>query len=69
MALDFPWVRLVATNADLATVGRALFGIAPEPHDPPAWAAAAAVAVIGAVCAYLVMYRVRRAETAGLGGG
>jgi ABC-2 type transport system permease protein len=67
--LDFPWVRLIATNADLATLGRALFGIVPEPHDPPAWAAAAAIGVIGGACAYLVMSRVKRAETAGLGGG
>lgn len=62
------WLKLLVAHADVFTVGRALFDFQPRAHDPPAWAAAAAVAVIALAGFFVVHHRVRSAETAGLGG-
>jgi hypothetical protein len=64
-----PWPRLASLSADMRTVGRALFGIDPDPLDPPLWAAAASLVALSGVALWIVQRRVRRAEIAGLGGG
>lgn len=67
--LKIKWIRLVSATQDVAVVGRALFGLDPDPRDPPAWAAAATVAGLCALGYFAIHWRVRNAETAGLGNG
>ena len=50
-------------------VGRALFGFDPGKGEPPVWTAAVAIVAIGVLAAYAIWSRVRKAETAALGGG
>jgi ABC-2 type transport system permease protein len=67
-ALELPWLRLISITSVVSILGSAIFGVPPGRHDPPAWSAAAALATICALGFALVWQRVRRAETAGLGG-
>jgi hypothetical protein len=68
--LRFPMLRLVSILNDVTLVGRAIFGLPVDSHwDPSAGAAAAALAVLCGAGLALVIWRVRGAETAGLGGG
>jgi hypothetical protein len=67
--LGFPALRLVSVIQDVTLVGKAIFGLPIDRHwDPSPTAAAAALAVLCGAGLFLVIWRVRGAETAGLGG-
>jgi hypothetical protein len=66
--LHAPVIRAVALLDDVSVVTRAVFGEPSHWRDPPAWAAATALALLCAAGLALVAWRVRNAETAGLGG-
>lgn len=69
---DWAWVRLMSTAHDLDLLGRMLYRVeiaeVVRPHDPPAWAAAVALVVLAFLGWAMIAWRVRSAETAGLGG-
>jgi ABC-2 type transport system permease protein len=58
----------LSTRASIMTIGRWLFGAAPESQLPPPWAAWAGVALFTALGYAAIRYRIRSAERAGMGG-
>lgn len=67
---DMPWLALASIDANLTSVGVALLD-APLPPDgllPPAWAAATFTALLLGLGLAAILWRVRTAETAALGG-
>lgn len=65
-----PWLALLSIDANLTSVGVALFDspLPPETTLPPALAAAAATTALVAAGFWVIAWRVRGAETAALGG-
>lgn len=65
-----PWLALASIEANLTSLGVALFDAPAPPGSalPPAWAAAAFTAVLVGLGMWIITWRIRRAETAALGG-
>lgn len=65
-----PWLALLSIDANLTSVGVALFDspLPPETTLPPALAAAAATTALVVLGFWIIAWRVRSAETAALGG-
>jgi hypothetical protein len=63
-----PWLRLASLPSDLTVIGRALFGVARDHHDPPTWAASVSLALIAGAGFAAVWRTVHRAAHEGLGG-
>jgi hypothetical protein len=64
------WLALASIDANLTSLGVALFGAPPPPGAllPPAWASAAFTAVLVGLGTWVIGWRIRHAETAALGG-
>lgn len=65
-----PWLALASIDANLTSLGVALFA-APAPPGallPPAWASAAFTAMLVGLGLWVIGWRIRNAETAALGG-
>jgi hypothetical protein len=67
--LRLPFLRVISLPNDLSVLGEAIFGLPHNPFDPPVWASALSLATFSAAGAFVVWWRVRGAETAGLGNG
>lgn len=69
IVLKLPLLKLVTIDDNLANIAQALYGIDARTQMPPAWASALAIATLGGMSVAIVYARIRRVETAGLGGG
>jgi len=67
--LHVPELNLLNIGKDVEVIGRTLFGVALERHDPDPWLAGGTLAVICGLSLAAIGSRVSRAETASLGGG
>ncbi|HWN68004.1 MAG TPA: hypothetical protein VNM90_10225 [Haliangium sp.] len=70
MQIDLPWLALASIEANLTSLGVALFDAPAPPGSllPPAWAAAGFTAVLVGLGLWIIGWRIRHAETAALGG-
>ena len=67
--LRVPELSLLDIGNDVEVIGRTLFGVALERHDPNPWLAGGTLAVVCGLSLAAIGWRVSRAETASLGGG